>query len=149
GGAGVPFSGRGPAAPGALEDEAEAPRAAGVPRAVEAPWAAGVPQPEGAPREADPAQGDRPRIRVGPSGPEDGQAVLERGGLEPLAGGESLAQKLGRRFVVSVELDPPRGPVARKFLQGAAALGEAGVDAINVADSPMARVRMSAIVGAH
>jgi len=55
-----------------------------------------------------------------------------------------LAQKLGRgQFVVSVEMDPPRGLSTYKLLAGASLLAEAGADVINVADSPMARMRMS------
>jgi methionine synthase / methylenetetrahydrofolate reductase(NADPH) len=50
-----------------------------------------------------------------------------------------------RRFFVSVELDPPKGPIAKKLLQAAKQLVEAGADAINVGDSPMARVRMSSM----
>lgn len=56
-----------------------------------------------------------------------------------------LGQNLGRKFVVSVEIDPPKGFNPAKALAGAKMLKEAGVDAINVADSPMARVRMSAM----
>jgi homocysteine S-methyltransferase len=48
-------------------------------------------------------------------------------------------------FVVSVELDPPRGLNPRKALEGAKMLKELGADCINIGDSPMARVRMSAI----
>ena len=55
---------------------------------------------------------------------------------EKLAGGE---------FVVSVELDPPKGLNPGKILEGAALLQEAGVHCINIADSPMARIRMSCI----
>ncbi len=55
-----------------------------------------------------------------------------------------LAQKLsGGKFVVSVEMDPPRGLSAHKLIAGASLLAEAGADVINVADSPMARMRMS------
>jgi methionine synthase I (cobalamin-dependent)/5,10-methylenetetrahydrofolate reductase len=55
-----------------------------------------------------------------------------------------LAQKLvSKQFIVSVEMDPPRGLVANKLLAGASLLAEAGADVINVADSPMARMRMS------
>jgi homocysteine S-methyltransferase len=55
-----------------------------------------------------------------------------------------LAQKLdGGQFVVSVEMDPPRGLSAHKLIAGASLLAEAGADVINVADSPMARMRMS------
>jgi homocysteine S-methyltransferase len=56
-----------------------------------------------------------------------------------------LAQKLGKEFIVSVEVDPPKGLNARKTLAGAQLLNDAGVEFINVADSPMARVRMSAL----
>ena len=57
----------------------------------------------------------------------------------------TLREKLAAgRFVVTAEVDPPRGLNPRRALQGAAKLRIAGVDAVNVADSPMARVRMSA-----
>lgn len=55
----------------------------------------------------------------------------------------TLAQKLGKRFVVTVEVDPPRGVHDRKELDGCRRLFEAGVDAIDVSDNPMARLRMS------
>lgn len=55
-----------------------------------------------------------------------------------------LASKLrAGSFVVTVEMDPPRSTSAAKMLAGAETLAEAGADAINVADSPMARMRMS------
>jgi len=56
-----------------------------------------------------------------------------------------LAQKLGRKFVITVEVDPPRSFDARKVLDSATMLKEAGVDAIDVADSPRAQARMSAL----
>jgi homocysteine S-methyltransferase len=57
-----------------------------------------------------------------------------------------LSRKLAaREFVVSVEVDPPRGTRPKKMIEGALLLKTAGVDTINVADSPMARVRMSSI----
>lgn len=57
-----------------------------------------------------------------------------------------LATKLANReFVVSVELDPPRGSNPNKALKGAAALREAGVDLINIGDNVMAKVRMSCL----
>jgi methionine synthase / methylenetetrahydrofolate reductase(NADPH) len=46
------------------------------------------------------------------------------------------------RFVVSVELTPPRGIDPRKMLEGARLLKEAGVDFANITDSAMARLRM-------
>ena len=55
-----------------------------------------------------------------------------------------LSDKLkNQKFVVSVEMDPPRGLSTHKLLAGASMLAEAGADVINVADSPMARMRMS------
>ena len=55
-----------------------------------------------------------------------------------------LAQKLGKgKFVIAVEMDPPRGLSTHKILAGASLLAEAGADVIDVADSPMARMRMS------
>ena len=57
-----------------------------------------------------------------------------------------LQEKLAaEEFVVSIELDPPKGLNPAKILEGAAMLQEAGVHCINIADSPMARVRMSCI----
>src|SRR3989304_2062627 len=47
------------------------------------------------------------------------------------------------RFVVSVEVDPPHGLGARKAIEGTRLLKDAGVDVINVGDSPTAKVRMS------
>ncbi len=41
-------------------------------------------------------------------------------------------------------MDPPRGLSTHKLLAGASLLADAGADVINVADSPMARMRMSA-----
>lgn len=56
-----------------------------------------------------------------------------------------LAEKLtAGKFVIAVEMDPPRGLSTHKLMAGAALLAEAGADVIDVADSPMARMRMSA-----
>lgn len=56
-----------------------------------------------------------------------------------------VKQMLGQKFLRCVEIDPPKGFNPQKALDGARLLRDAGVDAINVADSPMARVRMSAM----
>jgi 5,10-methylenetetrahydrofolate reductase len=65
---------------------------------------------------------------------------------QPVARGEksALARKLGKQFVVSVELDPPRGADAASILEKAAYCKEREVDVINVADGPRASARMSA-----
>jgi len=55
-----------------------------------------------------------------------------------------LAQKLAAgEFVVAVEVHPPRGFSPHKVLAGAELLASVGADVIDVADSPMARMRMS------
>jgi homocysteine S-methyltransferase len=55
-----------------------------------------------------------------------------------------LAKKLAKgKFVFAVEMDPPRGLSTYKLLAGASLMAEAGADVIDVADSPMARMRMS------
>lgn len=65
---------------------------------------------------------------------------------EPAAPPTSLRQKLAAgKFVVSVEVDPPRGMAVRRTVQAAVLMKESGVDCVNVGDSPMAEVRMSAI----
>ncbi len=61
-----------------------------------------------------------------------------------------LQEKLeAGKFVVSVELDPPKGLNPSKILEGAALLQKVGVDFFNIADSPMARVRMGCIAMAR
>ncbi len=55
-----------------------------------------------------------------------------------------LREILGRQFVVTVELDPPKGPDLTAIFRQAASL-KGKVAAVNIADSPMARMRMSPI----
>jgi methionine synthase / methylenetetrahydrofolate reductase(NADPH) len=70
--------------------------------------------------------------------PSSHEAVAS--GIEPTR----LAQKLSAGdFIIAVEMDPPRGLSTHKLLAGASLLSESGADVINVADSPMARMRMS------
>jgi methionine synthase / methylenetetrahydrofolate reductase(NADPH) len=88
--------------------------------ALESPRAAGVFDP---PREVAPAE--RPR---GVS-----EAPASRLG-EKLADG---------RFIVAVEIEPPRGFSAGRMVAAAETLAQAGADVIDVADSPMAKMRMS------
>ena len=61
-----------------------------------------------------------------------------------------LAQKLtAGDFVIGVEIDPPKGYAAEKLLAAARMLRDTGADVMNVADSPMARMRMSAWAVCH
>jgi homocysteine S-methyltransferase len=55
----------------------------------------------------------------------------------------------GERKIVTVELDPPRGLDCSRVLAGSRALREAGADAINLAENPLARVRMGNIALAN
>jgi methionine synthase I (cobalamin-dependent)/5,10-methylenetetrahydrofolate reductase len=80
----------------------------------------------------------------GPAASELSMPAEAEEALEQAEAASPLAQKLSEgKFVVAVEMDPPRGLSAHKLLAGASLLAEAGADVINVADSPMARMRMS------
>lgn len=57
-----------------------------------------------------------------------------------------LAAKLSEgRFVISVEIDPPRSVRIERTLESAQLIREAGADLVNISDSAMARVRMGAM----
>ncbi|MGE5223387.1 MAG: methylenetetrahydrofolate reductase, partial [Omnitrophica WOR_2 bacterium] len=72
-------------------------------------------------------------------------SIVENGEITRLVDRPThFAEKLAAgKFVISVEMDPPKGLSPHKILAGASLLTEAGADVINVADSPMARMRMS------
>lgn len=73
-------------------------------------------------------------------------AVAKPKPAEPTAAHTQLAQQLARgEFVTMVEIDPPKGHNPQRCLDGAELLRGVGVPFINVADSPMSRVRMSAL----
>ncbi len=56
-----------------------------------------------------------------------------------------LAQYLNEgTFVITVEMSPPKGVGAERLLQRAHMLKEAGANILNLADSPLARMHMSA-----
>jgi len=63
----------------------------------------------------------------------------------PLATSEpsELGLKLGKKFVVAVEMDVPRGLNLDKLMAGAKALKIAGSDVINISDGARARLRMN------
>jgi methionine synthase / methylenetetrahydrofolate reductase (NADH) len=73
------------------------------------------------------------------------------GDISAQAAGEAppptqLATKLADgRFVISVEIDPPRSIRIDRTIEAARLLRSAGVDLVNVSDSAMARVRMGAM----
>ena len=56
-----------------------------------------------------------------------------------------FAAQLGKRLLISVELDVPRGLDMSSVIDGARYLHRTGVDAINITDGARARLRMSSI----
>ncbi len=70
--------------------------------------------------------------------PDDGT------GAPPPPTGLATALAEGR-FVVSVEIDPPRSIRMDRTLEAARLLRDAGADVVNISDSAMARVRMGAL----
>ena len=77
--------------------------------------------------------------------------VLEAPAEEPLPAPEIETSRLKRKladadeFVVTAEVEPPRGADCAAAIEGARLLKAGGVDAVNVTDNPMARLRMSSI----
>lgn len=58
-------------------------------------------------------------------------------------------RKLGKDFVITVEIDPPKGSDCGPALVAARLLKKAGVDAVDIAENPLARVRLAPMVVAH
>ena len=84
--------------------------------------------------------GLRPAQRAkAPSAGAVAAAVRER----PGAG--SFLDAWGRRKVITVELDPPKGMDCSRIIAGSRRLKDAGADAINLAENPLARPRMGNI----
>ena len=54
-----------------------------------------------------------------------------------------LAHKLGKKFIVTVELDLPRGLNVQKVIKGAKSLKIKGADLIDISDGARARLRMN------
>lgn len=61
----------------------------------------------------------------------------------PLAEKSPFGAVLGKKFAVSVELDPPHGLDPSKVIEAAKFLHAQGIDACNIADGPRAIARMS------
>ena len=108
----------------------------------------------------DAADTQRARARAAAAPADDGPTEISRGrprtsvverATNPAAVGDAppptrLAELLAAgRFVVSVEIDPPRSIRIERTIEAARLLRDAGVDLVNVSDSAMARVRMSAL----
>jgi methionine synthase / methylenetetrahydrofolate reductase(NADPH) len=69
-------------------------------------------------------------------------AVEARSARESAAPG-SFAWKLGREFVSTIELEPPRGVNPAKLLAGAQMLQERGLSAVDITDSARGKASMS------
>lgn len=54
-----------------------------------------------------------------------------------------LSQKIGRKFIITVEMDLPRGINVQKVLAGAKSLKIRGADLIDISDGARARLRMN------
>ncbi len=57
----------------------------------------------------------------------------------------TFLEQWGQRPVVTVELDPPRGLDCRRILHQAGQLARAGVDAVSLAENPLASIRLGNI----
>jgi homocysteine S-methyltransferase len=68
---------------------------------------------------------------------------------EPHAEPSRFQQNLGRKLLVTVELDIPRGLDISSVIEGAAYLKEHGVDAVDITDGARARLRMNSITISH
>jgi len=60
-----------------------------------------------------------------------------------------LSRKLFRKFVITVELDLPRGLDTSKVLEGSRAMKKRGADLIDISDGARARLRMSPMAICH
>ena len=88
-----------------------------------------------------PVGGGSPRTAFAESA-GTGAAVAD----DPWQTGSRLAKAFAAgRFVVSVEIDPPRSIRIERTIEAARLLQDAGADVVNVSDSAMARVRMGAL----
>jgi homocysteine S-methyltransferase len=91
--------------------------------------------------------GTRPR----PARPAPVRVIptTETAGLATARPPTLLARKLDAgEFVVTVELDPPRGHTVDKLVQGAKLLKERGVEIVDINDGSLGRVRMSVLATA-
>jgi len=85
-----------------------------------------------------------PAASVSVETPEDGDTPVP-----PAERSEFARRLLGGKFCISVELDPPKGVEAKRAIEGAAMLYEAGIDVVNIADGPRAVARMGPSALSH
>jgi methionine synthase I (cobalamin-dependent)/5,10-methylenetetrahydrofolate reductase len=80
----------------------------------------------------------RPRFAAVPGRRPTGEAPLETSHFK-----RKLAQP--GSLTLTAEVEPPKGAECRSAVEGARLLKSLGVDAVNVTDNPMARLRMSSV----
>ncbi len=89
-----------------------------------------------------------PQVVAIPEISSKAKTMVESEVSTPSGGEESrsqFARNLGKKFLVTVELDVPRGLDMSSVMEGARYLHRCGVDAINITDGARARLRMNSI----
>jgi homocysteine S-methyltransferase len=79
-------------------------------------------------------------------------AIVATEDVDPVSADPPTELKLALesgRFVTTVEMRPPKGIATQKMVASAAMLRDAGADFLDIADIPLARMRMSAWAAAH
>ncbi len=71
---------------------------------------------------------------------------LRDNGSAPSALAQAFAQN---RFVITVEVEPPKSADTAAMVETAAMLREAGATVVDISDIPMARMRMTGLAAAH
>jgi homocysteine S-methyltransferase len=94
---------------------------------------------------ATPTAGTAPATTLRPRPVTVEPAAASASTPEPPAPTALAAALASGRFVISVEIDPPRSVRIERTIEAARLLRDAGVDLVNVSDSAMARVRMGAL----
>lgn len=87
---------------------------------------------------AETLKNQRPVVRASKA-----QVAQEKTEELPESEPSELSRKLGKKFVITVELDLPRGLDASRVLEGAIALKKKGADMIDISDGARARLRMA------
>ena len=82
--------------------------------------------------------------------PDVSAMLQEKGRMAAADPPTQLGQALAAgQFIATVEMRPPKGITTQRLLAGALMLKEAGANFLDVADNPLARMRMSAWAAAH
>ena len=91
----------------------------------------------------------QPRTRRAPARVDERAPDAKRMLLPAERSLTDFERKLGKEFVTTVEVSPPRGVDYSASLAGAKLLQAAGADAVDISDNPTARLRMSSTALAH